>query len=84
MDQPRDPIVTALLAENEAFRREKETHQRYEKLLVELARRPHLTPDEEMERKKIQKLKLAAKDRMERMIAAYRRRAAQTEGGRTP
>lgn len=84
MDQPRDPIVTALLAENEAFRREKESHQRYEKLLEELARRPHLTPDEEMERKKIQKLKLAAKDRMERMIVAYRRRAAEAEGGRAP
>jgi uncharacterized protein YdcH (DUF465 family) len=84
MDQPRDAVVQALLAENEAFRREKEAHQRFEKLLEELARRPHLTPDEEMERKKIQKLKLAAKDRMERMIVAYRRRAAEAGGGRTP
>lgn len=84
MDQSREPVVKALLAENEAFRREKEVHQRYEKILEELARRPHLTPDEEMERKKIQKLKLAAKDRMERMIVTYRRRTTQTEGGRTP
>jgi uncharacterized protein len=83
MDKPTDPIVKALLKESEEFRREKDAHQRYEKILEGLARRPHLTPDEEMERKKIQKLKLAGKDRMERMIQARKRSMRDAEGGDT-
>ena len=84
MDKATDPILRALLKENEEFRREKEAHQRYEKILAEFNRRPHLTPDEEMERKKIQKLKLAGKDRMERMILVYKRSQAKSSEGSTP
>jgi len=84
MDKPADTIVKVLLEESEEFRREREAHQRYEKILEGLNRRPHLAPDEEMERKKIQKLKLAGKDRMERMIHACRKRMAEAEGGRAP
>lgn len=72
MDQRDEPIVKSLLRANEEFRREMDAHQRYEKILAEFNRRPHLTPDEEMERRKIQKLKLAGKDRMARMIHEYR------------
>ncbi|GAB4259694.1 MULTISPECIES: DUF465 domain-containing protein [Deferrisoma] len=72
--EPRDEaIAKILMKESEEFRREMEAHQRYERILEELNRRPHLTPEEEMERKKIQKLKLAGKDRMARMILAYRK-----------
>jgi len=84
MEKATDPIVGALLKESEEFRREKEAHQRYEKILEEFNRRPHLTPDEEMERKKIQKLKLAGKDRMERMILAYKRSRAEKPAGKAP
>lgn len=84
MDKATDPILRALLKENEEFRREKEAHQRYEKILAEFNRRPHLTPDEEMERKKIQKLKLAGKDRMERMILVYKRSQAKRSEESTP
>ncbi|RMG88236.1 MAG: DUF465 domain-containing protein [Candidatus Dadabacteria bacterium] len=72
--EPRDEAIAKILVkESEEFRREMEAHQRYERILEELNRRPHLTPEEEMERKKIQKLKLAGKDRMARMILAYRK-----------
>jgi len=84
MDKATDPIVRALLKENEEFRRENEAHQRYEKILAEFNRRPHLAPDEEMERKKIQKLKLAGKDRMERMILSYKRSHAKSPEGSAP
>lgn len=70
----RDEIIArVLLGESEEFRRELEAHQRYEKVLEEFARRPHLGPDDEIEKRKVQKLKLAGKDRMARMILAYRR-----------
>ncbi len=85
MDKPTDdPIVKALLKESEEFRRERDAHQRYERILDGLARRPHLTPDEEIERRKIQKLKLAGKDRMERMMQAYKKRARDAQGGNAP
>ena len=84
MDKPTDAIVKALLKESEEFRREREAHQRYEKILEGLARRPHLTSDEEMERKKIQKLKLAGKDRMERMTQVYKKHMRDAQGGNTP
>lgn len=81
MDKPVDAIVKVLLRDSEEFRREREAHQRYEKILEGLNRRPHLTADEEMERKKIQKLKLAGKDRMERLILACKKRMAEAGGG---
>ncbi|NOY44067.1 MAG: DUF465 domain-containing protein [Deltaproteobacteria bacterium] len=78
MEKRDEAIAKILMKESEEFRREMEAHQRYERILEELNRRPHLTPDEEMERKKIQKLKLAGKDRMARMILAYRKAHPET------
>jgi uncharacterized protein YdcH (DUF465 family) len=83
MDTRHDPVVRILSKESESFRHEMDAHQRYEKLLEEFNRRPHLTPDEEVERKKIQKLKLAGKDRMARMIHAYRSSHPELAGGQT-
>ena len=83
MGKRDEEIAKILRKENEAFRREMETHERYEAILEEFNRRPHLTADEEMERKKIQKLKLAGKDRMFRMIETYRAKREGTAGGRT-
>jgi hypothetical protein len=73
MDKRDEAIAKVLVKENEDFRREMEAHQRYEKILEEFQRRPHLTADEEVEKRKVQKLKLAGKDRMARMIFAFRR-----------
>lgn len=81
MEKRDEPIIKSLLKENEVFRREQETHQRYERLLEEFNRRSHLTTDEELERKKVQKLKLAGKDRMARLIFEYRRDHPTSDGG---
>jgi uncharacterized protein len=84
MEKREDAVAKALMRESEEFRREMEAHQRYEKILEEFNRRPHLTPDETIEKKKIQKLKLAGKDRMARMILAFRREhpeLKEPEGG---
>jgi hypothetical protein len=42
-------------------------HQDHERRLEELQRRPHLTPDEEMEAKRLKKLKLRLKDQIEHL-----------------
>jgi uncharacterized protein len=49
-------------------------HHEYERLLAEFNRRPYLTAAETMERKRLQKLKLAGRDRMEQILAKHRRK----------
>jgi uncharacterized protein len=65
-----DPAVQRLLKENDAFQRLWARHQRYEQQLAELDRIPHLTPAQELERRHIQKLKLAGKDQMMELVRA--------------
>lgn len=66
-------IVEILKKENEEFRGLTEEHQKLEKLLAELDRKRYLTPEEEYERKKIQKQKLLKKDRMAELIRQYKK-----------
>ena len=49
-------------------------HLEYEQQLEEFNRRPYLTAAETMERKRLQKLKLAGRDRMEQILAKYRQK----------
>jgi uncharacterized protein len=53
-------------------------HEEYERKLEEWNRRVYLSPEEEIERKRIQKLKLAGRDRIEAILARYR---SQQTGG---
>jgi uncharacterized protein YdcH (DUF465 family) len=57
-----------LLQENEDFSKLYEEHLKYERQLEELDKVRYLTPEQEMQRKTIQKLKLSGKDRMARMM----------------
>ena len=63
-----DPVVKKLLVESDAFQRLWSQHLRYEQQIADLDRRLHLTPDQELERRTIQKLKLAGKDRMAAIV----------------
>ncbi len=54
-----------LCDEKPRFRLLFEEHLLLEKQMSRLDQKPYLTPEEELERKKIQKLKLAGKDEME-------------------
>lgn len=54
-------------------------HQDLEKQLDKLNHKHYLTPDEELEKKRLQKLKLAGKDRMMAILAAHRGEAAKPE-----
>ena len=49
-------------------------HLEYERLLEGFNRRPYLTAAETIERKRLQKLKLAGRDRMELILAKHRRK----------
>ncbi len=47
-------------------------HVEFEKRLEEFNRRPYLTSEETLERKRLQKLKLAGRDKIEQILAKYR------------
>jgi hypothetical protein len=49
-----------------------EQHKEYEKELEAYNKRIHLTTEESIERKRIQKLKLAGRDKIERILSAHR------------
>ncbi len=51
-----------------------EEHNEFERQLEEFNRRPYLTTAETMERKRLQKLKLAGRDKMEQILAKYRQK----------
>ena len=52
-------------------------HQDLKKQLDTINHKHHLTPDEELEKKRIQKLKLAGKDRIMAILAAHRGETAK-------
>ncbi len=51
-----------------------EEHREFEKKLEEFNRRPYLTAAETMERKRLQKLKLAGRDKIEQILAQHRKK----------
>lgn len=53
------------------YRRLKEKHQKYKEELGRIEAHSFLTPEQEMEEKKIKKQKLKLKDQMQEKIKAY-------------
>lgn len=66
-------IVELLKKENEEFKRLSEEHRGLDIFLAEMDNKRYLTPEEEVERKKIQKQKLLKKDRMAEFIRKYKK-----------
>ena len=69
MEQVDMTVVEHLVNENSRFRKLYEEHELFEKELQQLEGRPRLTSEDEVQRKKIQKLKLAGKDEMNKILA---------------
>jgi hypothetical protein len=65
-------IRERLLKENEEFRKISEEHHKLDDVLAEIDRKVYLTPEEEIERKKLQKQKLLKKDIMAEIIRVYK------------
>jgi uncharacterized protein YdcH (DUF465 family) len=66
-------IVELLKKEDEEFRKLSEEHRSLDVLLAEMDGKRYLTPEEEFERKKIQKQKLLKKDRMAELVREYKK-----------
>ena len=72
MEDKEELLKKRLMEEDPEFKNLMEEHVKFEEILAGFNERTHLTPAEEVERKRIQKLKLSGKDRMEVILAKYR------------
>jgi len=63
-----EALAARLRMENPEFQKWEEEHHKLESTLESIDFHVYLTPEEEVERKRIQKLKLATKDKMMDMI----------------
>ena len=63
-----EPVANKLLAENAVFQRLWAQHQSYEQQLAVLDKIHHLLPEQQLERRTIQKLKLAGTDKMAALV----------------
>lgn len=71
MGEIRNEMERRLLEEDPEFRKAYEGHRDYERQLEELDKRRYLTTEEQLTRKRLQKMKLTLKDRMEEIISRY-------------
>ena len=72
MEERDQQLIRELWDNNPRFRKLYEEHQLLEKELDSLNEKLYLSSEEEVEKKKMQKLKLAGKDEMEQILNAHR------------
>jgi uncharacterized protein YdcH (DUF465 family) len=72
MEKWDEDLIARLLPRSEKLRQYIEEHQSYEEQLEKFSQRPYLTTEEEMEKRRIQKLKLAGRDKIEAILAKHR------------
>jgi uncharacterized protein YdcH (DUF465 family) len=65
-------LIQKYLEQDPDLKRHMTEHQDFERRLEEFARRPYLTADETLEKKRLQKLKLSGRDKIEQILARYR------------
>jgi uncharacterized protein YdcH (DUF465 family) len=76
MEVKEEAMIRSLIGIDPELRRHYEEHVELKRRLEDLRQKPYLTEDEEVEQKRIQKQKLAGKDRMMEILARHRRAAA--------
>lgn len=81
MDARDEELVRTLAPENAGLRRSYEKHAKLKAEVDQLTARPHLTTEEELRRRELQKQKLAEKDRIIRMLDDYRREHGEATSG---
>lgn len=74
VEGPQD-LKQHLMATNDEFQRLATEHQNYKLKLQELAGKPYLTGQEQIEEVRMKKVKLRLKDQMEQMMQQYRKQA---------
>jgi uncharacterized protein YdcH (DUF465 family) len=72
MDAKDEALIAEVAKENEELKKLWDEHLEYKRKIGELDGRPYLTAEQEIERKRLQKYKLAGKDRIEEILRVCR------------
>ncbi|MFH1623611.1 MAG: DUF465 domain-containing protein [Pseudomonadota bacterium] len=72
MDERDEKLIERLVQQDRELKKYVDEHIEFEKTLEEYNKKIYLTPEEEIERKRIQKLKLAGRDRIEEILSKHR------------
>ncbi|HET7008802.1 MAG TPA: DUF465 domain-containing protein [Candidatus Binatia bacterium] len=72
MESREESAIVSLLDKDPELKKYYDEHQALEKQLAALHHKGHLSTDEEVEIKRIQKLKLAGKDKMMEILGKHR------------
>ncbi|HLA50665.1 MAG TPA: DUF465 domain-containing protein [Thermodesulfobacteriota bacterium] len=72
MNESGGNFLKGLLEGDSEFRRIYEAHRNYEKKAAKLSKKIYLTAAEAVEEKRLKKMKLTQKDRMEEMVLRHR------------
>ncbi|HEY2987500.1 MAG TPA: DUF465 domain-containing protein [Candidatus Binatia bacterium] len=72
MERREEEFIVSLLDKDPELKKYYDEHQELEKQLDEFQHKLHLTPLEEIEKKRLQKLKLAGKDKIMEIVGRYR------------
>jgi len=77
MEKRDEELISRYLEQDDELKRYVTEHREFERQLEEFNRRPYLTAEESIAKKKLQKLKLAGRDRIEQILAHYRAKELQ-------
>ncbi|MDE0028418.1 MAG: DUF465 domain-containing protein [Deltaproteobacteria bacterium] len=72
MEEREEQMIASVMDKDPELRKYYEEHLEYERLLGDLHDKGYLSPEEEMEKKRIQKLKLVGKDRIMQILGKYK------------
>ena len=72
MEEKDQVLIEKHINDDEELKKHIEKHRAFENKLEELNKKVHLTPEEEVEQKRIKKLKLACRDKIEMILKKYR------------
>jgi uncharacterized protein len=76
MEVTHKQFIASLVDKDPELRKYYEEHQELERKLAEFQHKHHLSPDEEVEKKRLQKLKLLGKDKIMEILGRHRQAGA--------
>jgi len=73
MEREDKELIKKIIKIHPELNKHLEEHAQYDKKIKELDNSPYLTPEQELEKKKLKKFKLAKKDTIEKILSRYRK-----------
>ena len=79
MEKKDEELIVSLVDSDPELKKYYEEHQELEQKLLGYQKKSHLTPMEEMEKKRLQKLKLIGKDKIMEILGRHRQTGMEKE-----